>query len=168
MLLVSSETLYSKARSVRVENPRFWIVARLLHLLVEGGHQKCCTRTSCQPPPRHPLCSLLLLSRTRCAPKVRGCHLSTACGPQPSTSETSTSTPPSPSWADCWSSIFKRRRWCRWVERGIRRVAPRWACSRKPSEKSHQWFIPELLTGSTKRLWKTVHIDELSSNVKGE
>lgn len=64
----------------------------------------------------HPLCSLLFLPRRRCALKVRGCHLSTACGPQQSTSGISTSTWPSPSRADCWSLIFRRRRWCRWVE----------------------------------------------------
>lgn len=88
------------------------------------------TSTSHHPP----LCFVLVLPRRRCALKVRGCHLSTACGPQQSTSGISTSTCPSPSWADCWLSIFKHRRWYRWVEQvsGISRY------TKVKSHKQHQ------------------------------
>lgn len=55
-------------------------------------------------------------ARRRCVPKARACPLSAACGPRPSTSGTSTSTPASRCRAACWSSTFRRRRWCRWVE----------------------------------------------------
>lgn len=92
----------------------------------------------------HPLSSLLVPPRRRCALKVRGCLLSTACGRQQSTSGISTSTWRSPSRADCWSSTSRHRRWCRWVEQVISSVTTQQRSDQ--IRTPHKWFIYELVT----------------------